>query len=169
MRPGTPEAMVRCAGVSKRYGPARPWVLRDVDAEVMAGQVVHLDGPNGSDKSTLLRVLAGVSPPSRGERRAGSGCRVGFVPEAGKAPRSMTAGRYLRAHAGNGRRGGRGRAAGGEARLRPVPVGADGLPLQGDAAEGGAVPSHPAPETLGIALFLALAVPLAAELWRRRE
>jgi len=100
MRPGTSEALVRCAGVGKRYGPARPWVLRDVDAEVTAGQVVHLDGPNGSGKSTLLRVLAGVSPPSRGERRAAGGCRVGFVPEAGKAPRSMPAGRYLRAHAG---------------------------------------------------------------------
>jgi ABC-type multidrug transport system ATPase subunit len=100
MSAGTGEAVVRCAGVAKRYGPTRPWVLRDVDAEVMAGQVVHLDGPNGSGKSTLLRVLAGVSPPSRGERRAGDGCRVGFVPEAGKAPRAMPAGRYLRAHAG---------------------------------------------------------------------
>jgi ABC-2 type transport system ATP-binding protein len=100
MSPATSEAVVRCAGVAKRYGPARPWVLRGVDAEVMAGQVVHIDGPNGSGKSTLLRVLAGVSPPSRGERRAGAGCRVGFVPEAGKAPRSMPAGRYLRAHAG---------------------------------------------------------------------
>jgi ABC-type multidrug transport system ATPase subunit len=92
--------LVRCAGVAKRYGPARPWVLRDVNAEVMAGSIVHLDGPNGSGKSTLLRVLAGVSPPSRGERGAEDGCRVGFVPEAGKAPRAMPAGRYLRAHAG---------------------------------------------------------------------
>jgi ABC-2 type transport system ATP-binding protein len=100
MSVGTGEAVVRCAAVAKRYGPAQPWVLRDVDAEVMAGSIVHLDGPNGSGKSTLLRVLAGVSPPSRGERHAGDGCRVGFVPEAGKAPRSMPAGRYLRAHAG---------------------------------------------------------------------
>jgi ABC-2 type transport system ATP-binding protein len=112
------EPLVRCAGVAKRYGPARPWVLRDVDAEVMAGQVVHLDGPNGSGKSTLLRVIAGVSPPSRGERLAGDGCRVGFVPEAGKPPRSMAAGRYLRLHAAVadrravGEEGGPGAAAG---------------------------------------------------------
>jgi ABC-type multidrug transport system ATPase subunit len=99
MSVGTGETMVRCAGVAKRYGPARPWVLRDVDAEVMAGSIVHLDGPNGSGKSTLLRVLAGVSAPSRGERAAGDGCRVGFVPEAGKAPRAVTAARYLRRHA----------------------------------------------------------------------
>jgi ABC-2 type transport system ATP-binding protein len=93
------EATVRCTGVAKRYGPAGRWVLRDVDATVMAGSIVHLDGPNGSGKSTLLRVLAGVSPPSRGERSAGAGCRVGFVPEAGKAPRGVKAGSYLRRHA----------------------------------------------------------------------
>jgi ABC-type multidrug transport system ATPase subunit len=99
MSMGTGEAMVRCAALAKRYGPGRPWVLHGVDAEVMAGSIVHVDGPNGSGKSTLLRVLAGVSPPSRGERLAGDGCRVGFVPEAGKPPRAMPAGRYLRAHA----------------------------------------------------------------------
>jgi hypothetical protein len=38
-----------------------------------------------------------------------------------------------------------------------------------DRKDAAAVPSHLAPETLGIALFLALAIPLAAELWRRRE
>jgi ABC-2 type transport system ATP-binding protein len=62
---GERAAVVRCAGVAKRYGPGRPWVLRDVDAEVTAGSIVHLDGPNGSGKSTLLRVIAGVSPPGR--------------------------------------------------------------------------------------------------------
>jgi ABC-2 type transport system ATP-binding protein len=93
------EPVVRCAGVAKRYGPARPWVLREVDAAVTAGSIVHLDGPNGSGKSTLLRVIAGVSPPSRGERLAVAGCRVGFAPEAGKPPRSLATGRYLRLHA----------------------------------------------------------------------
>jgi ABC-2 type transport system ATP-binding protein len=96
---GAAATLVRCAGVAKRYGPAGPWVLREVDAEVMAGSIVHLDGPNGSGKSTLLRVIAGVSPPSRGERVAARDLRVGFAPEAGKPPRSLSAGRYLRAHA----------------------------------------------------------------------
>jgi hypothetical protein len=40
----TVEVVVRCTGVAKRYGPARPWVLHDVDAAVMAGPIVHLDG-----------------------------------------------------------------------------------------------------------------------------
>jgi hypothetical protein len=38
-----------------------------------------------------------------------------------------------------------------------------------DRKDPSAVPSHLAPETLGLALFLALAIPLATELWRRRE
>jgi hypothetical protein len=38
-----------------------------------------------------------------------------------------------------------------------------------DRRDAGAVPGHLAPETLGIALFLAIAIPLAGELWRRRE
>jgi ABC-2 type transport system ATP-binding protein len=99
---GAAATLVRCTGVAKRYGPASPWVLREVDAAVMAGSIVHLDGPNGSGKSTLLRVIAGVSPPSRGERVAARDLRVGFVPEAGKPPRSLSAGRYLRARADQG-------------------------------------------------------------------
>jgi len=38
-----------------------------------------------------------------------------------------------------------------------------------DRKDPSAVPAHLAPETLAIALFLAIAIPLAAELWRRRE
>jgi hypothetical protein len=38
-----------------------------------------------------------------------------------------------------------------------------------DHRDPGAVPGHLAPETLGVAVFLALAIPLAGELWRRRE
>lgn len=38
-----------------------------------------------------------------------------------------------------------------------------------DRKDPGAVPGHLAPETLGIALFLALAIPIAGELWRRHE
>lgn len=51
-------------GVSKRYG-GRP-VLRDIVAEVQAGDVLLVTGPNGIGKSTLLRLLAGLQQPSDG-------------------------------------------------------------------------------------------------------
>jgi ATPase subunit of ABC transporter with duplicated ATPase domains len=54
-------------------------VLRDVDLTVRAGEVIHVAGENGSGKTSLLRVLAGLARPRAGElRRSGT---VAYVPE----------------------------------------------------------------------------------------
>ncbi|MGW9290902.1 ATP-binding cassette domain-containing protein [Streptomyces albidoflavus] len=57
---------MRWEEVGKRYGMRGGWVLRDVDAECRAGEVVAVVGRNGSGKSTLLRLAAGLTRPSRG-------------------------------------------------------------------------------------------------------
>lgn len=67
----------RAARVSLRYatkgnGHARqlddhPWALNDVSFEVAHGETVALMGHNGAGKSVLLRVLARVTRPTRGE------------------------------------------------------------------------------------------------------
>jgi iron complex transport system ATP-binding protein len=45
------------------------WLLRDVNLDVVAGQVLAVIGPNGAGKSTLLSLLAGDVRPSTGTVR----------------------------------------------------------------------------------------------------
>ena len=42
-------------------------VLRDISLNVEAGELFAVVGPSGSGKTSLLRVLAGLEPPSSGE------------------------------------------------------------------------------------------------------
>lgn len=70
---------MRLDGVGKRYGLRLPWVVRDVSLEIGPGALIRLEGRNGTGKSTLLRVIAGVSTPSKGSV---TGRPVtGYVPE----------------------------------------------------------------------------------------
>jgi heme exporter protein A len=50
--------------ITKSYGARR--VLRDLSLVVSAGEVVAVTGSNGTGKSTLLRIAAGLLRPTRG-------------------------------------------------------------------------------------------------------
>jgi len=92
---GDGEIMVRFEGVGKRYArgrrrgslrdaipalaarvarrsPAMPedardfWALRDVSFKVRHGEALGVIGHNGAGKSTILKLLAGVTAPTRG-------------------------------------------------------------------------------------------------------
>ncbi|MFE0464709.1 amino acid ABC transporter ATP-binding protein [Kitasatospora sp. NPDC058965] len=82
--------MLQLRGVNKHYGPAH--VLRDVDLDVRAGEVVVLLGASGSGKSTLCRcvnrletvdsgeiLLDGTPIPAEGRELARLRAQVGMV------------------------------------------------------------------------------------------
>ena len=46
------------------------WALRDVSFHVEKGTLLGIIGSNGSGKSTILKVLAGIMPPTKGKINA---------------------------------------------------------------------------------------------------
>jgi ABC-type multidrug transport system ATPase subunit len=84
---------VRLSGIGKRYGGG-PWVLSDVGLGLSDGEVVAVVGSNGTGKSTLLRLLVGVTRPTVGtvlERPSA----VGYVPDRFPQHDRMSARDYL--------------------------------------------------------------------------
>ncbi|MEU4656187.1 ATP-binding cassette domain-containing protein [Streptomyces sp. NPDC023723] len=84
---------VRLTGVGRRYGLRGPWVLRGVDLTVPSGALVRVEGANGTGKSTLLRLLAGLDRPTAG--RITGRPRTAYVPERFPPALPFTALGYL--------------------------------------------------------------------------
>src|SRR5581483_433159 len=71
------ESLLTVRGVCKAYG--RLQVLHGVDLAVRRGEAVAVVGENGSSKSTLLKILAGLENADRGEIRLAG--RIGYCPQ----------------------------------------------------------------------------------------
>ncbi|MEU5979345.1 ABC transporter ATP-binding protein [Streptomyces sp. NPDC047315] len=80
-------------GVGRRYGVRGPWVLRGVDLALPAATLTRVTGTNGTGKSTLLRLLAGIDAPTEG--RVTARPRTAYVPERFPAALPFTALDYL--------------------------------------------------------------------------
>jgi ATP-binding cassette subfamily F protein 3 len=65
--------------VAKRYSIQT--VLKDVSFQISSGQKLGLIGPNGSGKTTILRILLGQEPPTEGRAFLAKDAKVGYVPQ----------------------------------------------------------------------------------------
>ncbi len=72
----------------KRYGPDP--VLDGVTFDVRAGERIALVGPNGSGKTTILRVLAGREEPDAGTIELAGSARVGYLEQQPQFPAGHT-------------------------------------------------------------------------------
>lgn len=85
--------VVRLRKVSKRYG--RRQILADVDLHLDAGELLALVGANGSGKSTVLRLMVGLSRPSTGTVHRNAAV-VSYVPDVFTSHDRLSASAYLR-------------------------------------------------------------------------
>lgn len=60
------ETVLSFSGVTKAYGKNRP-ALDNLDLTLPKGKIVGLLGPNGSGKTTFLKLCAGLLTPSAGQ------------------------------------------------------------------------------------------------------
>lgn len=94
---------VRAEGVTKRYGPVV--ALDRLDLQIRRGEIFCLLGPNGSGKTTFIRLLSGFLTPTSGRLEV-AGCdveqqamqarrRIGYAPEPAPLYRHMRVGEFL--------------------------------------------------------------------------
>ena len=56
--------ILRCTGITKKYGKIR--ALDDVSLALEGGRIVGLLGPNGSGKTTIIKIINGLLTPDSG-------------------------------------------------------------------------------------------------------
>jgi ABC-type multidrug transport system ATPase subunit len=61
------ERVIEVRGLTKRYGVRS--VVDSVSFDVYRGEVFALNGPNGSGKTTVIRMVCGLLEPTDGEAR----------------------------------------------------------------------------------------------------
>lgn len=71
--------LVSCEGIYKAHGSLE--LFRDLNLSIFKGDHIGLIGPNGTGKSTLLKIIAGKERPDKGEAIAQKMLRIGYVPQ----------------------------------------------------------------------------------------
>ena len=100
--------MIEILKLTKRYGDFT--AVDDIDLLVPRGELFGFLGPNGAGKTTTLRMIAGILKPTSGTIRVAgvdvatdpivAKSKLGFIPDRPFIYEKLTAGEFLRFHAG---------------------------------------------------------------------
>ena len=82
------EAMLQLSGAGKRFGTKL--LFEDVNWLITPGERSGLVGGNGTGKSTMLKVLAGIESLDYGTVTRTKGMTIGYLPQDGLAMRGKT-------------------------------------------------------------------------------
>ena len=74
------EPLIELKGVSKSFGDNI--ILDQVDLTLARGEALGIIGPSGTGKSTILRIIAGLTPPDAGEIYVQGQRRLGLIEDA---------------------------------------------------------------------------------------
>ena len=100
--------MIQVEGVVKRYGAFT--AVDGVSLDVAPGEIHGFLGPNGAGKTTTIRMIAGLLKPTAGRivvnghdlatEPEAAKASLGFIPDRPFIYEKLTAGEFLRFHAG---------------------------------------------------------------------
>jgi Cu-processing system ATP-binding protein len=92
-----PTTVVTASGVTKRFG--RQQVLRGIDLAVRAGRITAILGPNAAGKSTIIKILLGLTRADGGSLAVGGAAvgsdpgyraQIGYMPQHPHFPENLT-------------------------------------------------------------------------------
>lgn len=73
-----------CQSISKSF--AARLLFKDLDLSIFEKDKIGLIGPNGSGKTTFLKIIAGVEKPNSGTLSPRRGLKVGYLPQSSEFP-----------------------------------------------------------------------------------
>jgi ATP-binding cassette subfamily F protein 3 len=78
---GGSDIVIRCEGLGKSFGDLT--LFEDLTFDVLRGERLGVTGPNGTGKTTLVKMALGSMEPTAGSIRMGPSLRIGYLDQHG--------------------------------------------------------------------------------------